>query len=80
MSENIMTKKFTDWAKVPLILDTQDLSDLLGVHINTVKVWLREGKIKSFKIGKARRVHKADLLNYVGLGDKEKTDDKPEDL
>lgn len=61
-----MTKpKYTAWNEVPLVLRTKDVADVLGVHINTVKKLITDGKIPARKVGRAYRVTKEDLKQYV---------------
>lgn len=67
MSVAIMTEKFVNWEDVPVVLDTEQVAELLNVHINTIKVWTKEGNLPSFKMGRARRFHKADVMRFIGL-------------
>lgn len=62
----LMTK-FVDWKDVPLILGTKDAADVLGVHVNTVKNLIAEGRLSAFKIGRVLKIHKSELMRYVGL-------------
>jgi excisionase family DNA binding protein len=60
--------KYTNWSQVPLLLSTKDVGDVLGVHINTVKRLISDGKIPAQKIGRAWKIRKEDLQNYVDNG------------
>lgn len=72
MSANVMAKpKYTNWGEVPMLLRVTDVSDVLGVHINTVKKLILAGQIPAKKVGREWRVTKEDLRAYV-----EDTDDK----
>ncbi len=66
-------KKYTDpeWRDVPSALGTQEVADLLRVHINTVKNLITKGKIPAYKVGRIYRINKVDLMEYVGLKSKE---------
>jgi excisionase family DNA binding protein len=73
MEALIMTKgKFTDpaWDDVPAMLSTEEVSTVLRVHVNTVKKLITEGKIPAYKVGRAYRINKADLMRYMGLIDR----------
>lgn len=64
--------RFVDWKDVPIILGTQEVADVLGVHVNTVKALIAKKKLQAFKVGRVLKVNKSDLQRYVGLGpDKE---------
>ena len=62
-------EKYTDptWDDVPLVLGTQDVADVLGIHVNTVKKLINDEKLPAFKIGRVLKIHKADVMRYVGL-------------
>ena len=47
------------------LLDVQELSTRLGFHPDTVREYLREGKIKGMKIGKRWRVKEEDLQKFL---------------
>jgi excisionase family DNA binding protein len=63
------TQKYIDptWEDVPSILSTNQVRTLLGVHINTVKKMITEGELPAYKVGRAYRVNKIDLMKYMGL-------------
>lgn len=67
--EMLMTrpKLFIDenWDDVPSVMGTQQVADLLQVHINTVKKLITNGKLAAFRVGRVYRVNKADLLDYI---------------
>ena len=43
----------------------KQISDMLNVHINTVKKWISSGKLMHYKIGQSVRVNKADLDSFL---------------
>ena len=67
--EATMAKKYTspDWADVPIVLSTQQAADALGVHLNTIKRLVLRKKIRAFKVGRVLKIHKAELMKYVGF-------------
>ena len=54
-------------ANYPDVLGVDELSCLLRISSKTVYKLLREEKIKSLKVGKAYRVPKLFLLQYLGI-------------
>jgi len=49
-------QRWTNWEDVPLALSAQDTADLLGVHVNTVKHMIHDGRLPAVKVGRAWRV------------------------
>lgn len=66
-----MTKIPDEWRNLPPILSVQEVSDLLKVHENTVKNWVRNETLKSFKQGRVIRIYRSDFLKFAGIDDKE---------
>ena len=50
--------KWTDWDQVPLVLGVKDVAELLGVHYNTVKKMVQDGRLPAVKVGRAWRVRR----------------------
>jgi excisionase family DNA binding protein len=46
-------------------LTPQEVSDLLRVSIHTVRRWIKEGKLPAYKVGRAWRISKVDLDNWL---------------
>jgi excisionase family DNA binding protein len=72
MEAMVMTQPklpYTDpmWDDVPSTLNSEEVAELLRVHIQTVKRLLKNGVIPATKIGRAYRVNKLDLMRYMGL-------------
>lgn len=44
----------------------EQVSDLLQLHPQTVRDYVRQGKIKAFKLGKGYRISKKDLDIFIG--------------
>jgi excisionase family DNA binding protein len=59
---------FTDWNQLPLLLTTEEVADLLRVHINTVKTMVRAGKLPAVKVGRAWRIKRSDVLALLDVG------------
>lgn len=43
-----------------------EISTMLKMHVKTIQRYIREGKIKATKIGKAYQVHGHDLSQFLG--------------
>lgn len=59
--------KYVNWNEVPLILGTQEAADVLDVHVNTIKNLIQKGDLKAFKVGRVLKIHKSELMRFVGL-------------
>lgn len=44
--------RITEWNTLPVVLDTATVALIWGVSINTVKNWIRDGRIKSIQINR----------------------------
>lgn len=42
-------------------LRTEEAAKLLGVHVNTIKSWIRSGKLPSVRVGKLHRIPRREL-------------------
>jgi excisionase family DNA binding protein len=47
-------------------LSVDDVATALGVHVRTIRRYLREGRLKGVKIGKQYRIAAADLAALTG--------------
>jgi len=45
---------------------TQQVAQLLGLHVKTVRGYVRDGLLKSTRIGKQYRIRQADLEAFAG--------------
>lgn len=54
-----------NWDDVPSVMGTQQVADLLQIHINTAKKLITSGKLAAFRVGRVYRVNKSDLLDYI---------------
>jgi len=43
-----------------------EIANLLGMHVKTIQKYVREGKIKATKVGKAWQVSGHDLSSFMG--------------
>lgn len=58
----------TSWKDVPIVVDVPYVSILLGLHPNTVKKYIRQGRLKAMNnVGKGWIVNKSDLQMFRGL-------------
>jgi excisionase family DNA binding protein len=46
-------------------ISLQDVGDALGVDVQTVRRWIKAGRLRAFKPGKEYRVRKADLEEFL---------------
>lgn len=44
----------------------EQVAALLGLHVKTVRAWLREGRLKAVRIGKQYRIAREDLEALTG--------------
>ena len=57
-------KRISDY---PDILTVQEASELLGVSTKTVYKLLKEGQIEKKAVGRAFRIPKVNVTNYLGI-------------
>lgn len=50
------------------LLSVEQTAERLGLRPNTVRIYLRAGRIGGVKIGTRWRVRESDLLRYMGEG------------
>lgn len=67
MIEAAVMTKYVDWNQVPVIMGTQEAADVLDIHVNTIKNLIQQEKLKAFKVGRVLKIHKAELMRFVGL-------------
>lgn len=60
--ENVEIKMFEDY---PDILTTEDLRKALSIGKNQAYSLLKDGTIKSFKIGRVHKIPKRNLISYI---------------
>lgn len=60
--ENVDIKMFEDY---PDILTTEDLRNALHIGKNQAYSLLKDGTIKSFKIGRVHKIPKRNLISYI---------------
>lgn len=48
------------------LLSPEDVAERLGLHVRTVRAYIRDGRLKAVKIGKQYRVAAADLAALTG--------------
>lgn len=54
--------------EVKVYYSPDEVAELLGLHVRTVRRFIREGKLKAAQVGKQYRVAAADLDTLVGAG------------
>jgi len=65
-----MRQDMSEW------LSVEDISKELGVHVDTVRGWIRERKLRATRLGRDYRIRRVDLEKFL----KERTiePDEPE--
>jgi excisionase family DNA binding protein len=48
------------------LVTVSQVADLLGLHIKTVRGYVRDGRLKATRIGKSYRIARADLAAFTG--------------
>ncbi len=48
------------------LYSVEQVGDLLGLHVRTVRNYVREGKLKAVRIGKQYRIARSDLAAMTG--------------
>ncbi len=51
---------------IRLLLTTGEVADLLGVSRTTVYDLIRTGRLASVRIGRSRRIHRDEIVAYIG--------------
>lgn len=49
----------------PDMLQMKHLEHILGLKASTIYIWLRQGRIRGFKLGQEWRVAKEELIAYL---------------
>ena len=57
-------KRLTDY---PDVLTVEDASELLGVCTKTVYSLIKKGELKKLNVGRLFRIHKREILRYLGI-------------
>lgn len=55
-------------SKELIVYTTKEVADILKVTERTVKNWIKDDKIKSFKVGKGRRITQQALEDFIEKG------------
>lgn len=48
------------------LLSAEEVAENLGLHVRTIRRYIREGRLKGFKVGKAYRIAAQDLAALTG--------------
>ncbi|MDN5916811.1 MAG: helix-turn-helix domain-containing protein [Pseudonocardia sp.] len=49
------------------LLTADDVADRLGLHVRTVRNYIRDGRLPAVRVGKQYRIARADLEAFTGL-------------
>ena len=52
----------------PIMLSVEQVAEQLGLHVRTVRAYLRTGRLKGIRIGKQYRIAREDLAQLTGRG------------
>jgi len=52
----------------PNLLSVEQVAEQLGLHVRTVRAYLRSGRLKGIRIGKQYRIAREDLARLTGRG------------
>jgi excisionase family DNA binding protein len=52
----------------PIMLSVEQVAEQLGLHVRTVRAYLRSGRLKGVRIGKQYRIAREDLAHLTGRG------------
>ena len=52
----------------PIMLSVEQVAEQLGLHVRTVRAYLRSGRLKGIRIGKQYRIAREDLAQLTGRG------------
>jgi putative resolvase len=44
---------------------TGEVAKILGVNVATIRRWIKENKLKAYRIGERYRVHRDDLIEFL---------------
>ena len=55
----------------------QEIADILGLHVKTVRSYVRQGRIAGTRLGKQYRISKGDLEAFIGKAVKSKPEETP---
>jgi excisionase family DNA binding protein len=61
-------------------LSTDAAAQLAGVHADTVRRWIREGKLEEHRAGRLVRVRRSDVERLLREGRRRRDDASPEEL
>ncbi len=56
----------------------EQVAERLSVHPNTVRLWLRQGRMSGVRAGRLWRVRESDLQAFLAQEPEHRTDDKGE--
>jgi excisionase family DNA binding protein len=54
-----MRQDMSEW------LSVEDISKELGVHVDTVRGWIRERKLRATRLGREYRIRRVDLDKFL---------------
>ena len=64
-TDEIITNDGQSLNVVDVIYTIEETAEILKIKPRTVRQWITDGKLKSFKIGDLVRVHEDDLQEFI---------------
>ena len=65
MANKIIKRPATMWAKLPVVLNTEDVAIIFGLTVQSVRALTRQGKIPATKVGSTYRDEKERLMEFM---------------
>ena len=62
----MMRKTYLSWGEVPALIDLEQASILLGLHVESVRRYCVTGDLPAIQIGKQWRIDKQKLMKQFG--------------
>lgn len=58
-------KKNVNLSDAPDIMLPHDVAELLGLHVKTVRIYIKAGKLRAAKLGKCYRIRKEWVIDFL---------------
>lgn len=69
MANKIIKRPATMWAKLPVVLNTEDVAIIFGLTVQSVRALTRQGKIPATKVGATYRYEKGRLMELMNAAE-----------
>ncbi len=58
-------RRFVVWERLPAILTSEDVCEILGIHSNTLIRYRKEGRLKMVKAGRSYQISRDALRAWL---------------